>query len=126
MSSCGGIPTSQQGTSNYEETSQDGNASYITETQALMSMPSNSQETSDAHLKRKTSLLDQNHYLRVMARELADIKAEQGDWRRLLFSNQSLGGIEENNGESRHPAFQKHVSLPLKMKADFKHFEEEE
>ncbi|KZS05318.1 Uncharacterized protein APZ42_031533, partial [Daphnia magna] len=85
------------------------------------------------HQKRSSSekqvlktFANQNHYLRVMARELADIKAEQGDWRRLLFSNQSLGGIEENNGESRHPAFQKHVSLPLKTKADFKHFEEEE
>ncbi|KZS05090.1 Uncharacterized protein APZ42_031802 [Daphnia magna] len=89
-----------------------------------MSMPSTSQETNGAYLKRKTTLLDQNRYLRVMVRELADIEAKQRDLRRLLLRKQSLGSIQPNNGEYRHPVFQKHVSLPLKAKYDFQHFEE--
>ncbi|KAK4013062.1 hypothetical protein OUZ56_025302 [Daphnia magna] len=65
-----------------------------------MSMPSTSQETNGAHLKRKTTLLEQNRYLRVITRDLADIKAEQRDLWRLLLSKQSLGNIEPNkNGE---------------------------
>ncbi|KZS19915.1 Uncharacterized protein APZ42_013531 [Daphnia magna] len=68
---------------------------------------------------------NQNCYLRVMAREIADIKAEQRDLRRLWLSKQSSGSIDRNNGEYRHPVFQKHVSLPLKTKEDFHHFEEE-
>ncbi|KAK4024121.1 hypothetical protein OUZ56_009509 [Daphnia magna] len=66
-------------------------------------MPSTSQETNGAYLKRKTSLLDQNRYLRVMVRELADIEAKQRDLRRLLLRKQSLGSIQPNNGEYRHP-----------------------
>ncbi|KAK4027321.1 hypothetical protein OUZ56_016331 [Daphnia magna] len=138
MTSYGDWSTSQPGTSG----SQNTNASSRAESQALMS-PLTSQETNGGHLKRKTTLLalpqkrlsferqvlrhfaNQNRYLRVMARELADIKAEQQHLRRLLLSKQSLGSIEPNNGEYRHHMFQKHASLPLKTKEDFQHFEEE-
>ncbi|KZS03762.1 Uncharacterized protein APZ42_033433 [Daphnia magna] len=138
MTSYGDWSTSQPGTSG----SQNTNASSRAESQALMS-PLTSQETNGGHLKRKTTLLalpqkrlsferqvlrhfaNQNRYLRVMARELADIKAEQQHLRRLLLSKQSLGSIEPNNGEYRHHVFQKHASLPLKTKEDFQHFEEE-
>lgn len=60
-----------------------------------------------------------------MARELADIKSENRDLRRLLQSRQPVAGINNNVGESRHSVFEKHVSLPLKTIDDFKHFEEE-
>jgi hypothetical protein len=61
-----------------------------------------------------------------MAREVADIKSENRDLRRLLQSRQpAIAGINSNVGESRHPVFQKHVTLPLKTIDDFKHCEEE-
>ncbi|KAK4007366.1 hypothetical protein OUZ56_012526 [Daphnia magna] len=124
MTSYGDRSTSQPGTSG----SQNANASSRAKFQALMS-PSTSQETNGAHLKRKTTLLglhqkrlsferqvlrhfsNQNRYLRVMAREKADIKAEQRDLRRLLLSKQSSGSIDPNNGDYRHPVFQKHVEM---------------
>ncbi|KAK4007038.1 hypothetical protein OUZ56_012193 [Daphnia magna] len=51
-------------------------------------------------------------YLRTMAREVADIKSENRDLRRLLQSRQPVSGINNNVGESRHSVFEKHVSLP--------------
>ncbi|KAI9554864.1 hypothetical protein GHT06_020141 [Daphnia sinensis] len=61
-----------------------------------------------------------------MAREVPDIKSENRDLRILLQRRQPIAGINNNNvGESRHPGFEKHVSLPLKTIDEFKHFEEE-
>ncbi|KAK4013066.1 hypothetical protein OUZ56_025306 [Daphnia magna] len=120
-----------------------------------MSMPSTSQETNGAHLKRKTTLLglplkrlsferqvlrhfaNQNRYLRVITKDLADIKAEQRDLWRLLLSKQSLGNIESNKnglplktkccglsaGERLRPTA-KGTDGPLLQKGDFQHFEE--
>ncbi len=67
--------------------------------------------------------LDQNRYLRVMAREQAEVKADVKDLRRLLLSRKSAGsGPTEVNS---HPVFNKHVALPLRSIEDFKYFEEE-
>jgi len=60
-----------------------------------------------------------------MAREVADIKAENRELRRLLQSQKPIANNNNNVEESRHPVFRKHVSLPLKTIDDFKHFEEE-
>jgi hypothetical protein len=69
-------------------------------------------------------ITDQNQYLRVMVRELSDIRAEQRDLRRLIIAKKSE--VRNNNSEgNRHLVFQRHVSLPLNTKEDFLHFEKE-
>lgn len=68
---------------------------------------------------------DQKKYLRTMAREVADIKSENRDLRRLLHRRQSVADFNNIVSESRNSVFEKHVSLPLKTIHDFKHFEDE-
>ncbi|KAK4003966.1 hypothetical protein OUZ56_005711 [Daphnia magna] len=127
--SLGGTRALQQpGTSDAGEISrgQNGENFGMIQSQALMTRPSTSQETTHLNLKRKTPLMDQNRYLRVMARELSDIRAEQRDLRRLIIAKkQSVGSVEQNIEGNLHPVFQRHASLPLNTKQDFQHFEEE-
>jgi hypothetical protein len=69
-------------------------------------------------------ITEKNQYLRVMARELPDIRAEQRYLRWLIIAKKQ-SEVRNNNSEgNRHLVFQRHVSLPLNTKEDFLHFEE--
>ncbi|KAK4045657.1 hypothetical protein OUZ56_033432 [Daphnia magna] len=70
-------------------------------------------------------LKNQNRYLRVMAREVAEVKSEQKELRKLLLRRTSMAEVNNNTEDIGLPAFQKHVALPLQSVEDFKYFEEE-
>ena len=61
-----------------------------------------------------------------MAREVADVKAEQRELRVLLGRRKYSAEIDGGGvAENRHPVFEKYIALPLKSIDDFKYFEEE-
>lgn len=60
-----------------------------------------------------------------MAREVAEVKSEQKELRKLLLRRTSMAEVNNNTEDIGLPAFQKHVALPLQSVEDFKYFEEE-